>query len=367
MKIIIFTNNLFQYGGVERVLTNLSNYWVRNKGYQVKIVSLFSDSEKEKKIFDLYNEVKIKSLGINIKPGKGIITRFENFFVQIKEINSEIKKENYDICISTHIFINNYCAITKLINSNKKLKYIASDHSTNLMQSKYRKMINTYLYKIMDKVVLLTNNDADFYRKYINNIEVIPNSRNYNNVGKADLKRKTILSIGRLSYVKGFDRLIRSFSLIAKEYEEWNVNIVGSGEEENNLRKLIKELNLERRISIIPFTKEVNEFYKTSSIYVLPSRDESFGMVLLEAMSFGIPCIAYKSFGPMDIINNNNNGILVDNGDINEFSNQIRRLIESYELRKELGKKSIERMKKYNIENIGEKWDRLFYELCNKN
>ena len=112
--------------------------------------------------------------------------------------------------------------------------------------------------------------------------------------------------------------------------------------------------NINDKVRILPFTKNIRDEYLNLSIYALTSYDEGFPMVLLEAREFGLPCIAFKSFGPCIIIKDGEDGILIDNGDIENFAKRLQELINDKELMRQLGNRA-KNNKKFNIDDICEK------------
>src|SRR5690606_34771682 len=144
------------------------------------------------------------------------------------------------------------------------------------------------------------------------------------------LDKKEITAIGRLSKEKGFSDLIDVFKLVNERYPNWHLNIVGDGMEKDNIKKKIKENNLDEVITMHGFKdkQELNEILLNTSIYVMTSYTESFGLVLIEAMSYGVPCISFDSArGPLEIIDNNVNGYIIKNRDKEEMTNKIAALI----------------------------------------
>lgn len=131
----------------------------------------------------------------------------------------------------------------------------------------------------------------------------------------------------------------------------------------NDLQKLVQTSNIDR-FTIHPPEKEVMNVYLDASIYVLPSRFEGFGMVLIEAMACGVPCIAFDChYGPADIITDGEDGFLVPEGDIRQLTDKICFLIENESVRKEMGSAARNNVKKYLPENIVKQWDELFKTL----
>lgn len=357
MRVVFFTINMSQIGGVERVLANISNYIVKNHNYQVDLVSIFSNSERKNILFDIDNRVNTIFLKKKIVNKSGILGIVQQPIIYAKYIEDYLKENECDIAICTNTILNSAISI---IRNRLKCKVIGWEHSTHKQYSTLRKLINILTYKKLDKLVVLTEGDAIFYKKFMKNVLVIPNANSFVSKEKSTLLEKNIIACGRLTSVKGFDMLIDSFNLIANEYVDWSVNIIGDGEERNKLLKQINRLNLENRVNIIPFSKNIKEFYLNSSIYALPSRDESFGMVLLEARECGLPCVAFESFGPKAIINNNIDGFIVKNGDINGFSDSLKKLMDDVETRKVFSENSLKDIKKYKIENIYSFWKGIF-------
>jgi glycosyltransferase involved in cell wall biosynthesis len=104
---------------------------------------------------------------------------------------------------------------------------------------------------------------------------------------------KKFLAVGRFSPLhKGFDLLIQAFALFAKKNSEWTLDIVGEGDEEQSYRSLIAQNHLEDRIAIHPFTNDIQNYYSDAQVYVLSSRWEGFGLVLVEAMAHGLPIVS---------------------------------------------------------------------------
>ena len=177
---------------------------------------------------------------------------------------------------------------------------------------------------------MLTNGNKKEWK--LNNLLVIPNPLSFypENNQLSTLENKKVLAVGKHSYQKGFDRLIKSWKHVSERYPNWELDIYGTINESMGLEKLAKSLNLDHSINLYPPEKNIGEKYKEASIYVMSSRYEGFGMVLTEAMAYGVPCVSFDCpFGPSDIISHNKNGMLVENGHIETLSESIIKLIEN--------------------------------------
>ena len=180
----------------------------------------------------------------------------------------------------------------------------------------------------------------------------------------SSLKEKRLISVGRLSPEKGFLDLLKVYNILQLEYPDWCLDIVGDGVERKNLEEYIKKHNL-NNVTLHGFQgKEyIDSLLDKSSIYVMTSFTESFGIVLLEAMSHGVPCIAYDSAeGAKEIITSGDNGFLIKNRNIDAMVLKIKNLIENEKLRKKVGKTARESINKYTCEVVGEEWFTLIEE-----
>lgn len=172
-----------------------------------------------------------------------------------------------------------------------------------------------------------------------------------------------MISIGRLSLEKGYDDLIKVFNKFCILDSDWTLDIVGDGTEREKIENLIKNYGLNDKINMHGFCdkKYINNLLKDASVYLMCSHTESFGIVLIEAMSFGIPCIAFNSAeGASEIISNGENGYLISDRNIDDMANKTKFLADNYEIRKNMGKKARETALIYANEQVSTKWINLF-------
>ena len=167
---------------------------------------------------------------------------------------------------------------------------------------------------------------------------------------------------------KGFDNLISLISPILHSNRDWVLKIVGSGDTGlNKLKKIVQAENLKEQIIFTGFSNDVKKIMRESDIFVLSSRFEGLPMVLLEAMSQGMACIAFDCItGPSEMIVNDNNGLLIENQNFDAMKNGIERLIQSVDLRNNLALNAIKSLEKFDIEEIGGQWITIFESLRNK-
>jgi glycosyltransferase involved in cell wall biosynthesis len=180
----------------------------------------------------------------------------------------------------------------------------------------------------------------------------------------SELNNKQIIAIGRLSRVKGFDRLIEIAACIKVKHNDWKIKIVGEGELENDLKTLSRNLNVENNVLFTPFTEHIQDEYLNSSIYALTSYSEAFPMVLLEAKANGLPIVSFNCpEGPVDIINDGIDGFLVEDGCKEDFCEKLSVLIENKSLRAEMGRQSKIDSFRYMEDKIRIEWEKLLKEL----
>ena len=176
----------------------------------------------------------------------------------------------------------------------------------------------------LDKIIVLSKYDQERFLKELNiQTEVIYNPLTIEPKGKGSPEHKKFLTIGRFSHLhKGFDILINAFALFAKQNQDWTLDIVGEGSEEEMLRSLISKHQLEKRVTIFPFTKNVEKHYESASVYVLSSRWEGFPLVLFEAMSYGLPILSSDIPIAKEILENKGVSTLFTSENINDLANK---------------------------------------------
>ena len=334
-------------GGAERVLVNLANFL--SKKYEVYIFTFSNDDS----FYEL--DENIKHIKLNLaKNSKNKFETILNIFKRIKTLRDNFK--NIDIVISFMTHTNILSIIASKL-SNRKILI-----SERIEYSFYGKQVNflkKIFYPFADYLVVLTNEDKKNY-KFLKNVEVIPNPVILPKCNK-NKREKIILAVGRLDKQKGFDILIEVFSKVDTDYKLY---IIGEGKERDNLEKLIEKLNLEGKVFLVGRQKDIYKWYEKASIFVLSSKKEGFPNVLLEAMGCGCACVAFDCpTGPKEIIDNMKNGILVENQNKDKLKKAIELFIKDEDLREKLSKEAIKVRKKYSIEKIGEKWEKIIQKL----
>ena len=274
----------------------------------------------------------------------------------------ELKDEAYDVIIGVHAPLavrlascKSQLGGTKLIgwihNSYKALFGAGSLYIGPELRKHYE-----YQLQKLDKTIVLCQDDA---HKYHFPVEVIYNPLTLEPGKPSQGDSKRFLAVGRFSHRhKGFDLLIEAFNIFAKNNKEWTLDIVGEGVEEPLYRKMIADYKLGGRITLHPFTNNIQQYYTNAQVYVLSSRWEGFGLVLVEAMAHGLPIVSSDLPTSKEIMGDF--GMYFTNGNVNELAEQLHKATEI-----EWNKKSEEAIQiaqRFNIQHIIEQWNKIIYE-----
>ena len=367
--------------GMERVLTIKANYLAERLGYDVTII--LTDGKGEPSYFPLSDKVKVVQLDIDID-SLWKYPIWKRFFLYQKRIRIYKKRLSLhlnwikpDITISLLRREINF--INKLKDGSVKMgeihfgRYKYRELNISCLPSFINKWLSSlWMKQLEDKIrglnkfIVLTHEDAEQW-KGLDNITVIPNPITINSQEKSLCTNKQAIVVGRYTYQKGIDLLIEAWKIVNEKHPDWLLNIFGTGEK-TSYEHLANEYHLSDCIIFHQETKNIIERYLENSIYVLSSRYEGLPLVIIEAMSVGLPCVAFSCpCGPRDIIHDGEDGILCDDGNIKQLAAGICRLIENEKLRKEMGINAARNIQRYTVDHIMQEWDRLFKETINNN
>jgi glycosyltransferase involved in cell wall biosynthesis len=217
--------------------------------------------------------------------------------------------------------------------------------------------------KRLDKMVVLTDSALKDWPE-LDNIVKIPDALPFKIDGKSDLSVKRVISIGRYAYDKGNDLLLKAWAIIEKEFADWTLDVYGNGNKEP-YNKIIDELGIDKnRCHLYGPTNDVMKEYLSSSIFMLPSRFEGFGLVIIESMACGVPVVSFDcENGPRSIITDGENGFLVQPFDIMAYAERVMQLMRNEELRKRMGANAQKVVSQYDLDIVGLQWKQLFDEL----
>lgn len=391
MKICFITKDICQLGGVQRVVSILSNELI--KYYDIDIVCTESNEYIDRTVYNLNERINV--MVINGLVDENTPTRIihkilkvfnnrlgvlnNNLFYKIalnsyfpKSVINKVSKflnyKNYDIVIGVEGY---YSLLIGALSDKISSKTIGWQHNS---YDAYFKERGRYYYNQdilfknlignLDRYIVLNDYDKNklLCNKKINSI-AISNAKSFKSDKKSKLNENNFLAAGRFNYQKGFDLLIESFNLYVKSGGKWNLILVGDGEEKNKIIGMINDYNLNDRVQIKPFTKNIQKYFLKSSTLLLPSRWEGMPMITLEALEMGVPIISYDISAIKPIISNRKEGIIVKKYEVSEFACAMKEISESKNLKYELAENAIKKSRDFDIDNISKKWISLLKQI----
>ncbi|SON51006.1 glycosyltransferase [Vibrio tapetis] len=353
-KVIYYVDSMAPSGGIERVISTL----LFKLHGRIEIVLLTKDFEKS--FYPIPADVKCLSL--RIKQGKYESVkaiRIRNIaislFDEIKKLSDFLKSTEYDLFYCTHPI----SVLAYRLAGGDSERLIISEHGSHGAYNIVYRTIKKFLYLKCKSYIVPTLSDTDYYNSIGIPAKYIPHFRPNLDYSQKDRRLKQVLNVGRLTDDKQQGLLIDIWNDVLNEnpnLSDWSLIILGSGENSGFLRKKIATSKFASTILIVDATPDIVKYYKRSSIFALTSRFEGFGMVLIEAMSFGLPVISFDCpSGPRDIINIRN-GYLVPCFNKQLYSNHLQDLMVNDALREEISQRAFNEGKKWDSELITNKW-----------
>ena len=379
-------NSIFSIGGVQRVTAVIAKELA--KEYDVTIFTFDNPKQKDTNLYGLKDQdihyqfleypVVPKIKGLIFKVHRAIYLKLKpkaNWQSKIYAITSfpseqrnailpALQAGKYDVIIGVHATLSvRLATLRKDLPNTKVIGWLHNSFDAIFdKNSQYiganKKHHYICQFKMLDEFVVLCNNDAQLFTQYdrefsptviYNPLTLVP--------GKPSTgTTKHFLAVGRFSYQhKGFDLLIKAFQTFCTKNKDWILDIVGEGNMESEYKALIKEYHLENRIIIHPFTNNIQEYYSNAQIYVLSSRWEGMPLVLVEAMSHGLPVVTSDLPVCKEILGDF--GIFFKNGDINELSQKLEEATQIDWQQK--SKQAIGIANQYKIEPIIQQWKEI--------
>lgn len=378
MRIVYVTDALAVWGGMERVLADKMNVLAGQYGCEVTLLS--TNQGEHKLTYELHRNVRHIDLGVRLQQEyqyrglRKILKKRELKQILKNRIKRAIENLKPDVVVCVKLDFVPVLADLKgdirLVVESHTLCHSEKMDEVGLLRRLYIWSLKRSIRKA-GAVVALTEGDANDWKDYNDNVHVIPNVVHLNDQGDRslipflgkDIKRPVpLIYVGRFSKQKDIDSLLRIWAIIHQQYPDWRLDIYGEGELKEHYLSIIHKMNA--NINVYEPTADIMEVYREHSILLLTSLYEPFGLVLPEAMSCGLPVVAFDCpFGPADIITDGVDGYLIEDRDVELFAQRVGQLISDYDLRVKMGKAGIASSKRYQASRIMPQWIQLFEQL----
>lgn len=353
MKICFLIADISGRGGTERVTSIIAN-GLSERQFEVDIITC---RNKPESFFFLNKEIKIYSLG-----AEKITNRFIRKLMNMKRLWRLVCDKKYDVIIAVDVYIFYYLLAIQIL---KKSHCIAWEHfNCNVSNMKFSNLARLLAVRFADQVVVLGKQDlCNYMRKYkkYKKVTCIYNPVVFEKTVNKNIDKHRIIAAGRLAEQKGFDLLIDAWNIIEKKYEDsdWILDIYGTGRLETQLLHQINKYGL-TRVHLKGYADDLDTEYLNSSIFVLSSRYEGFGLVLIEAQACGLPCVSFDcQVGPREIIDDKVNGYLVENGNVKHLADSLLKLMNDEKLRKEFSVNAHKDLRRFDLKNVLNGWEAL--------
>ena len=358
-RIAYVCNGLYNSAGMERVLTTRANSLCNE--FDITFITYNQGNRPDCFVLDKrIHRVDIPAL--NDDEYKSMLGEW-------------LKKEKYDITTSTGGA--EFFFLHSIHDGSKKVfefhfSFDISKVWLSGIKNKYKRWLNIkgqtlkriYHARKYDQIVVLCKTDAKKWRRYCSNVSYIYNPLTIQTDKHSDCTNKKVIAVGRLHKQKGFDYLIDAWALIHPHHPDWTLDIYGEGGLRSSLQAQIDKNGLTNVIFLRGKTEDIVSKYLESSIFVLSSRDEAFGLVITEAETCGLPIVTFDCpSAPAEIVEDGVNGYVVPFGNVKTLAEKVMLLMKSEEDRIYMGKESVRVARQFDGREVAEHWKQLYRAL----
>ncbi|MBP3590460.1 MAG: glycosyltransferase family 4 protein [Muribaculaceae bacterium] len=379
MKIAYILCNAMRGGGVERIIIDKANALAEIPDMDVYLVSAQSDAH-DMPVFPISDKVHTIRMGLGFEPGVSPFRRPITFAIRWnrwrismrKAIKKFLHENNPDIMLSTSYDANvlplpkSECCLILESHSSRH------DTEATALIPRFRHMQTSRMARKADVVAVLNEGEARMWPE-AKRCEIISNFTNITPIAPYNPDIKRAMAMGRLDSQKGFDLLVEAWREVAQSHPDWKLDIYGKGAEKDMLQGMIDRYNLSDKVTLCGTTDNPAREFANHSVFVLSSRYEGQPLVLLEAASCGMACVAFDCpYGPSDIIENNYNGLLVPYASLNDaqrvnmLAKSICHIIEHRDMRLRVSQNTTDKISSFCRDAIIGKWINLFREIAKK-
>lgn len=357
-KSIVFVLGGITSGGAERVASRLMHYWT-DQGWDL---TLIVGNEPEDDFYQLPENMKRIVINTGSPSSNKIVGLMKNapYVWRLRKALKKIDSANV-VSFLTRTNIHTILACIGL----KKRVIISERNDTTREDHLWPwPVLRKILYRFADVVTANSEVALAGMKEYVpeEKLKIVPNPVHIPKETSTPSESHSIMNVGRLVYQKAQHLLIEALSLIGKDkIDDWELDILGVGEEEENLKNLAAKKDLANKVTFHGWVSDIPKMYKKAGIFVLTSRYEGTPNAMLEAMSYGLPCLISDTLpGAMEFIEDGKTGLVFSSGDVFDLAEKLTLLIENPDLRNRLGKNARERVKPYALEHVIDIWERLF-------
>lgn len=379
MKIIYCTHSICNPGGMERVLFNKVSWISSHTPWEVMIVT--TDQHGRPSFYPFPEQVATVDLGIDYSDdiGRNSLSRILAFTkkksLHRRRLSELLCREKPDVTVSLYPSESSF--IPSLKDGSRKVLELHYNRYFRLqygrkglagLSDRFRTWLDRRIAGRFDRFVVLTKEDLGYWGD-MPNMLAIPNAAVLPYKIEADMSAARVIAVGRLDYQKGFDRLIEVWNAVSRSgvATGWRLDIFGQGECKEKLQDMIEGFGLADTVSINPPVKDIAKEYARSSVLVMTSHYEGLPMVMLEALSAGIPVVSFDcKCGPKDLIRDGENGFLIKDGDTGAMAAALERMISDGALRQRMSACARKVSEEYSQERIMETWMHLFTSLVSE-
>ena len=355
IKLLYITNGISGSGGLERVLSVKASLLADEYDYEVSILGLNAGNDAP------FYHFSPKIALVNIRVSGNPLQYIHQYRTGIQKELDRLQPDIISVCDDG---LKGFFVPT-LIKTKAKIIYerhasIQLNTSSSL-KGRISKILMRSQAKKFDRFVVLTPSNIKEWKE--NNIVAISNPLSFTSELISTLQNKKVMAVGSHSYNKGYDLLLDSWRMIEEKYPDWELHVYGKIDKDETFIKYAQHLALKQVYFHAPVS-DIQLKYAEASVFVLPSRTEGFGMVLIEAMACGVPCVSFDCpSGPADIIADSEDGWLVEKENVEQLAEKLTALIKDEKLRKKMGQAARENVKRYEAGRIVQVWDELFQSL----
>lgn len=355
--VCLFTGTLAAFAGAERAAATLANA-LAARGHRVHVLSLWGHTP----VFPLAPGVAHHAMFAERVAFK------RHYLSIVQQVRRYVREHAIDVMIDVDPMLALYTVPATL---GLPLHRVAWEHSTYAsdLGRRARRWARALAARRYDAVVVLTEADRSAWRGQHPTARAqfvaLPNPLGIAmpDTAPEHLEDRCILAVGRLIPEKGFDRLIDAWARIAHDAPGWRVRIVGDGALRDALLAQAREAGVADSVEVLPAVTDIAQYYARAAIYCLPSRRESFGLVLIEAKAYAIPVVAYAAdAGPRALLNDEVDSLVVNNGDLDALAGALSRLIGDASLRRRLGLAGYTHAQAFRPDAIAARWEALWTE-----